>query len=311
MMQAYDAVIVGGGPAGASCAVWLARLGLRPVLIDAQADLGGLSAQNPFRDDWIAVLPEVTGVQVAQQIARSVHAAGVPVLSGWRALDVVTRHAAGHPPGFDVTVGDAHGALQTLSGRTLVVASGVRARSLAGVTPRRALPGVLVGPGIHIEQCDFAGQRVAILGGGDNGFENFAFVRARGASQVHLYARSVRAQRQFVKGVPTDDLHIGSYAVDPLARTVNGRPYDLILVFHGWEPQADFATGLALACDERGFIRTAFETAQTNLAGVYAIGEAAQRMHPCVVTSLADGVVAAKAIQAQLEKGEAMKDAIA
>ncbi|MFU1949387.1 FAD-dependent oxidoreductase, partial [Bordetella avium] len=52
MRQIYDAVIVGAGPAGASCAVWLARLGLAPVLVEASARPGGLTADNPFTDDW-------------------------------------------------------------------------------------------------------------------------------------------------------------------------------------------------------------------------------------------------------------------
>lgn len=41
---------------------------------------------------------------------------------------------------------------------------------------------------------------------------------------------------------------------------------------------------------------------QTNIEGIFAIGEIAQRMHPCTATSMADGVVAAKAIQRSLEK---------
>ena len=79
MQQVYDSVIVGGGPAGASCALWLARLGLSPLLVEASERLGGLGNDNPFADDWIAVLPGVTGQQVAANIDASVRAAGVPL----------------------------------------------------------------------------------------------------------------------------------------------------------------------------------------------------------------------------------------
>ena len=51
MQQMHDSVIVGGGPAGASCALWLARLGLSPLLVEASARLGGLGNDNPFADD--------------------------------------------------------------------------------------------------------------------------------------------------------------------------------------------------------------------------------------------------------------------
>lgn len=82
----------------------------------------------------------------------------------------------------------------------------------------------------------------------------------------------------------------------------NGRPYDLILVFYGWEPQAGFADGLNLARDARGYIQTETATARTSLPDVYAIGEVANRAHPCVVTAMADGVVAAKDIQRRWER---------
>jgi len=298
MRQQYDAVIVGGGPAGASCAIWLARLGLAPLLVEASSRLGGLAADNPFADDWIAVLPGVTGQQVAANIAASVQAAGVPTR-----LDTPALRARRADGGFEVELGREGGAVETVRGRALVVASGVRARGLPGHPPGAAWPGVFVGPGSSIMAQDYAGLSVAVLGGGDNAFENFVYVRNRGARAVHLYARSVRAQQQWVARAGQDGVRVGPYQVDPAARTVDGRAYDLILVFYGWEPQAAFAEALGLQRDARGYIRTDAATAETSTADVYAIGEVAHRMHPCVVTSLADGVVAAKTIQRRGEHG--------
>lgn len=294
----FDAAIIGAGPAGASCAVWLARLGLRPLLLDAADAPGGLERGNPYPDNWIAVLPGVTGEQVADNIAASLHAAGVAPRLRHRVTQL-HRTPAGT---FELEVDDGDGARSRLLAPRLVIASGVRPRGLgARDEPATTAPGVLVGPGRHIVAQDYAGLSVAVLGGGDNGFENHAYVHTRGARQVHLYARTIRAQRQWVASTPADQVFEGDYVVDPQARTVNGRAYDLILVFHGWSPQAGFADGLGLARDARGFIRTDFATARTSVAGVHAIGEAAQRMHPCVVTALADGVVAAKDIQADVE----------
>jgi len=294
-MQQYDALIVGGGPAGASCAIWLARLGLAPLLVEAGRQPGGLSHDNPFADDWIAVLPGVTGQQVAANIARSVQAAGVPARLGTAARRV--RRAGA---GFELDL-DTGGTATTVRGRALVIASGVRARGLPGHPADASWPGVFVGPGSSIVAHDYTGLSVAVLGGGDNAYENFVYVRNRGARSVHLYARSVRAQQQWVARAGTQGVRVGPYRVDPAARTVDGRSYDLILVFYGWEPQAAFADSLHLQRDERGYIRTDPATAEASLPGVYAIGEVAHRMHPCVVTSLADGVVAAKAIQRRWE----------
>jgi len=57
-----------------------------------------------------------------------------------------------------------------------------------------------------------------------------------------------------------------------------------------------------LARTDQGFLATDAVTAETSLPGVYAIGEVAQRMHPCVPTAMADGVIAAKAIERVLNK---------
>lgn len=290
-MEHFDAVIVGGGPAGASCALWLKRLGLTPVVLEASDAVGGLAHTNPFEDHWIAVLPDVTGHDVARNIARSLTDAGVDFRVN-RRVETIRRTLGG----FEANgPGDS-----TIAGANLVIASGVRARSLPGVAHSDRFEGVLIGPGGQIARQDFAGKSVAILGGGDNALENYGYVRERGARDAHIYARSVRGQVQWLNRVRTADLHLGDYAVEPASRRVNGRRYDLILVFYGWEPQAPFADALALPRDDNGFFVTDVLTAQTACAGVYAIGEVANRMHPCIATALADGVVAAKAIQARM-----------
>ncbi|RIQ59756.1 NAD(P)/FAD-dependent oxidoreductase [Bordetella avium] len=294
MRQIYDAVIVGAGPAGASCAVWLARLGLAPVLVEASARPGGLTADNPFTDDWNVAAPGRTGQEIAAQIGQSLAAAQVPLHLASPALSV---HSC--KEGMALTMASS---AEVLTGRSLVIATGVRARGLPGYPAGASWPGVMIGPGSPIMAQNNSGLSVAVLGGGDNAFENFVYVRNCGARQVHLYARSVRAQQQWVQRAGTEGVSVGPYEIDPVRRTVNGRAYDLILVFYGWEPQAAFADSLGLARDTRGYIRTDFATARTSLPDVYAIGEVANRAHPCVVTAMADGVVAAKDIQRRWER---------
>lgn len=294
----YDTAIVGGGPAGASCALWLARLGYRPALIDAAPEIGGLCRSHPFPDCWNASLPDATGPQVADNLARSIALAAVPMFLGKRVARVQPTEG-----GFFVQAAGGF----ALRSRYLVLATGVRARTLPALSGveavdyRRPCPGILVGPGSHIVEQSFQGLRVAVLGGGDNAFENALYVREHGASEVRLYARTVRAQRQFVERFPAKDVLAGDYTVDVATLAVNGQPYDLILVFYGWEPCADYAGALNLRRGRTGFIDTDISTAQASFPGVYAIGEVAQRLHPCVVTAMADGITAAKAIQARLE----------
>lgn len=309
----FDAVIIGGGPAGVSCAVWLARLGYAPALIEAGSEIGGLCRNHPFLDEWNASLPGMTGPQVADNLLLSLQQAKVPF---W--LDAAATDVYREGEGFVVAT---QGEPQRLQARHVVLATGVRARGLAdaddeeltlseraqarkarlssgGVT---SAYGILTGPGRHIVEQDFKGKRVAVLGGGDNAFENALYAKDHGASVVDVYARTIRAQRQFTRRIPKQHIIQGGYRVRMDTRSVNDQRYDLILVFYGWEPCVQFADKLGMQRSARGFVATETHTAQTSSPGVYAIGEVTQRQHPCVVTALADGVTAAKAIQARLE----------
>jgi thioredoxin reductase len=186
-------------------------------------------------------------------------------------------------------------------GRHVVIATGVRARSLPGIPPDAALPGILLGPGEAVVAQSFKGKTVAVLGGGDNAFENALYALDHGARHVEIFARTTRAQAQFMQRFPAQHVHVGTCHVNATARQVNGQTFDLIMVFYGWEPCALFADDLGLQRTNKGFLATDPKTAQTSCPGVYAVGEVAQRQHPCVVTAMADGVAAAKAIQARLE----------
>jgi hypothetical protein len=140
------------------------------------------------------------------------------------------------------------------------------------------------------------------LGGGDNAFENYLFVRGRGARQVTIFARSLKARADFLRQVPAEDIWIGNYAVDAKRRRVNGKRFDKLIVLYGWEAHLPYMAEIPVALNERGFVMTGTDC-ETSQRDVFAIGEVAQRAHPCCITSMADGVAAAKAIQERLEQG--------
>lgn len=302
MQQAvYDAIVIGAGPAGASCAVWLAHMGFSPLIIESNGRAGGLSASNPFEDTWNVTAPGLTGEEVAARIKLSLDSARVPVLLNSHVTRIEREQAGqGGQEHFKVYFG----ADLPLHARYVVIASGVEPRR-PPEWERDHYDDVLVGPGKHVANYEFALKDVAILGGGDNAFENALFLKERGAKSVHIYARTLRCQRHWMKFLNESDITTGAYTFDPATRQVNGRTYDAVLVLYGFRARLQGMQDLGLDCDELGYVRTDFKTTQTNLPGIYAIGEVTHRQHPCVVTSMADGVVAAKAIQKQLEQGAA------
>lgn len=313
MSKWWDAIVVGAGPAGASCAVWLKQLGMSVLLLESQSEPGGLLRTNSYLDVWTVTSPDQTGQDMARHLARQIQIAGVEIRCLTKVLKV-ERAVCDEKgvSGFCVTLGpalyDGSGADSLPArecvpqaayaeyARHVVIASGVRARSPAGITDEPPA-GVLVGPGQQVMQYPFQGLSVAVLGGGDNAFENYLYARDQGARKVKLFARTVRAQQQFVNQVPAGDVVAGDIVLDPQARTVNGESFDCVLVFYGWEPCADFIDAVPVRRNSRGFIHVNPDTTETSVPGLYAIGEVTQRMHPCVSTAMADGVVAAKAIE--------------
>ncbi|RDU96064.1 NAD(P)/FAD-dependent oxidoreductase [Trinickia dinghuensis] len=291
-MSAFDAIIVGGGPAGASCALWLKLLGFQPCIVEQRSELGGLQNESPYPNEWIAPVVGVRGEEVAHRIHGNILSRGIECRLS-TSVEWVTIDRGR----FVADVTDAAGRQDILSSPYLVLASGVRPAD-GGF---RAGPNFVIGPGKRINGRDFRGQSVAILGGGDSAFENYEFIRAKGAAHTHIYARSIRARRDFLERIPVTDVSVGPYDVCPDTATVSGQRYDVVVVLYGWTPSLEFMRGLDLARSAEGFVSADSRTAETSIPNVFAIGEVAHRMHPCCVTSMADGVVAAKEIQKRIE----------
>lgn len=309
--QVYDAVIIGAGPAGVSCAVWLSLLGFKAVVIERSNYIGGLVANNPYQDVWNVTAPELTGEDAAKQMRKSIEHARVPVLYEQTVYDI--KHISTNSdfelkdfdssaPRFKVYFKNAKDGLESKAIETkfVVIATGVKYKRPPEMGDKN-YPQILIGPGKHVYQHDFVMREIAILGGGDNAMENAIYLAQRGAKSIDVYSRTLRAQHKWMKNIPSESLHLGTYNFDPDHMSVNGKRYDTILVFYGYEPQLDGMPDIGLKVQENGYLWTDHKTAQTNIPGIFAIGEVTNRMHPCVVTSMADGVVAAKAIQNILE----------
>ena len=69
--------IIGGGPAGMSCALWLHNYGLHPVIIEQEAVLGGMAERNPYPNPWLLGWPGAMARDHANAFARHIGQAGI------------------------------------------------------------------------------------------------------------------------------------------------------------------------------------------------------------------------------------------
>jgi thioredoxin reductase len=278
-----DAVVIGGGPAGAACALWLHQLGMDVRLLEAGPAVGGLQLRSPYTNRWIPGMRGRTGQQVAAELQDHLLDASVP-----------------HTVDFEVTA-----IRQAAGGRQWEVAGGRavhRARHVViatGSKPRRGgfveSDCVGIGPGIAMERIAVEGRRVAILGGGDNAFDQAGFALRRGAASVEIFTRSApRAQPILQRQIAVEAVHAGPFHADSQAMTVNGQPFDVFGVQFGFE--ASIPGALRLALDD-GYIEVDRSGAVPGLPGLYAAGEVTNFWHPCVTTAYAHGVQVAKSIQ--------------
>lgn len=288
-LYTYDAAIIGGGPAGTQCALWLHNLGFKPILFEKTDQLGGLQGRNPYINTWIASNFEHTGVQIAGAMEKNLAV---------RNIDAKRLSTVGdiQDNGSHFTLNySQNGNAQSCTARYVCVATGV-ADEDGGYQQR---PDVLIGTGHIIEATDFKNKHVAILGGGDSAAEHYELIRNKHAASVTMFARTIRARNALMAPIPEANIFRGHYEVEIEGKRVNGRAFDIICVMYGWRATNPLPIGM-VTLDSKGFLQ-ADAHCRTSHPRIFAIGECSARVHPCAVTAMADGVIAAKAIEKEIE----------
>jgi len=275
----YDLIIVGGGPAGTAAGVYASRKRLKTLLITKE--WGGQSTVSPDIQNWIGT-PHISGDALAKSLADHLRTYADEVLTIKDRSLVTKLENTGE--GFSVTLDD--GSVE--KGRSILIASGSKRRQLT-------VPGadVFENKGLtYCASCDgplFAGVDVAVIGGGNAGFET--------AAQLLAYAKSVTLLHhgEKFKADPVTIEHVLSHpnmkAIASASTTaiVGGKfvsglryqdaagaehelPVSGIFVEIGMIPNADFVKDI-LPLDEYGRVKIDPWTQKTEVAGVWAAGD--------------------------------------
>ncbi len=153
----YDVVVVGGGPAGASAAIYSARKGLKTLII---ADKIGGQVQDTKRIENLISVPYTEGPQLASQLLNHVAEYKVPVLEHRRVLSVTKENENF----IKLESGEF------LKAKSLIVATGAKWREL-GVPGEKDYIGRGVAFCPHCDGPYYKGKNIAVIGGGNSGVE--------------------------------------------------------------------------------------------------------------------------------------------
>lgn len=311
--------IIGGGPAGMSCALWLKNFGLRPVLIEKETELGGMQRRSPYRNDWLLGQAGNFARENAAKFERHVRQAGVEVFSATRATSL--RRLPGGL--FETSVSSRDGARRHFVSAAIVIAMGTEFRGREWIDAVVNAPEILrrgqlhVGPACVGERGADLGAEVLIVGGGDNSFDiahrlaergtrvSLAVRSARPRAQSQLQARLAKFQRSgrveiLAPATVRALVPSGNRVVAILSA---GAPIgiDNVVLTLGFTPNSTgVLEDLGLQRDACGYL-CVDSNAETSCPGTFAVGDVANPDHPCTATAIAAGTVAARAIRTRIE----------
>lgn len=279
-MPEYDLIIIGGGPAGAAAGVYASRKRLKTLLVTSE--WGGQSTVSPDIQNWIGT-PSISGEELAKSLEAHLKAYADDVLT-IKDRTLVTSLVKADDQ-FLVTTNKE----ESFKAKAVLVTTGSKRRALS-------VPGAaeFENKGLtYCASCDgpmFSGQDVAVIGGGNAGFET--------AAQLLAYAKSVtlihkndhfKADPVTVDKVLRDPKMKGLLNADilevkgekfvnglRLKDSVSGEESDLavagVFVEIGMIPNTECVQGL-LPLDEYGRVKIDPWTQQTEVPGVWAAGD--------------------------------------
>lgn len=294
MREHFDILIVGGGPAGLTAAVYARRAG-KSVLVLEKASIGGQIATSPRVDNFPG-LPGVSGIELAERLYTQTEDLGARI-----ELEEVLEIRNGAPK---TVVTDYN----TYTATALILATGMKHRSL-GLAGEDTLPGVS-----FCAVCDgafYEGKDAAVCGGGNTALQDALFLSdlCRHVTLIHrrgefrgdpilVEALQKRENVTFVLNTVVEALRgEGALTGLLLRNTVTGETAELpvagLFQAVGQQPESALAQALAVA-DGRGFI-PAGEDCLTAASGVFAAGDCRTKAVRQLTTACADGAVAALA----------------
>jgi thioredoxin reductase (NADPH) len=313
-----NVIIIGGGPAGYTAALYSARANLHPLVIEG-FNWGGQLMITSDVENYPGYAEGVLGPAMMQDFRRQAERFGAEFLT-----DDVTRVDFSERP-YRVYVGD-----DEYRAEAIIAATGATARQL-GLESERKLHGRGV---TYCATCDAAfypDKHVYVVGGGDSAMEEALFLTrfARRVTIVHrreeFRASQIMLDRarnhekiDFIVNAAVEEV-LGDNSVsglrlrDTQTGEISEVPADGLFVAIGHDPNTALFLDWLDHDDETGYLITRERSTQTNLPGVFAAGDVQDHVYRQAVTAAGSGCMAALDAERFLadRAGELMSAAIA
>ena len=303
MKQNYDVIVIGGGPAGYTAAMYTARSGYSTLVIE-KLGAGGQMTQTTQIDNYPGFPEGIDGYSL-----------GAAMQTGAERFGVETLYAQVTEVQLEGTEKQVHTGNGSFTARAVIIATGAGHKHL-GLDKEQTL----IGKGVaYCAACDagfYRGKTVGVVGGGNTAAAD-ALVLSRVAKKVYLIHRrdSLRATRIYheplqqaenveflwnktVSELLSEEKLTGVRLQDTQTGEESTVELDGLFVSIGMEPATELFRG-QVSLDESGYI-IADESTCTSLPGVYAVGDVRTKSVRQIITAAADGAAAAHHIEQYL-----------
>ena len=303
----YDLIVIGGGPAGLSAALYAAREGIETLIIE-RSGVGGQAGTTERIDNYPGFAQGIGGAELADAMREHAERFDVEILP---AQTVTSIEAQGDYKMISTESGD------TYCSRSLLLTPGATYRRLN-------VPGEedLIGAGIHFcATCDgpfYKGQELLVVGGGNSGVEEGLFL-TKFATKVTILEvgerlRASQILQEKAASHPQIEVRLNTTVVEfkgegklssvVIKNTATGETEEItpgaVFVFIGLLPNTAFVKD-SVDLDQWGSISTS-PTMETSLEGVFAAGDARSGSTKQVASAVGEGATAALMIRQYLER---------
>jgi thioredoxin reductase (NADPH) len=300
----FDVIIIGGGAAGISAALWCDELRLNALLLESNTELGGqlLWVYNEIKNHL--GFEAKNGREMRDMFVKQAEKYNFTVR-----LETQVKEVDLEKKSVTIETGE------TLSARAIIIATGIKRRRLNIEGEEKFQNKGIIRSGKRDEEF-VKGRTIAVIGGGDAAFEN-ALILAETAVKVFLIHRGkdFRARKEFVEKVsknPKVEIltetvvckFVGTEQIEAVeiknlkTNELKSLTIQAILIRIGVAPNTEiFREKINL--DEQDYIKID-SICETSAGGVFAVGDSANPIAPTVSSAVGMGATAAKAIFAKL-----------